>query len=128
LRDFNAQNIGGNVIINDNSNQFKPLNQCTNEELTHEEQHRARLLDKERSHKNSVFQWSIVVAVLFLVVAYLWYQFNGEYRVGTTMLTAIGVIVGFSAFSASGRKSDFEKRQIAALHEIHMILRERGVR
>ena len=128
MRDFNAKNIGGNVIINDSSSEYKPLVQCSIEELLHEEMHRRSLLDKERSRKNRLFLWCIVAAILFLVAAYIWYQFKGEHSLGSSVIGVIGVLIGFTTFSGSDYKSEFEKRQIATLNEINMILRERGAR
>lgn len=128
MRDFYSGNIGGNVIINDNSTEHKLLIHCSNEELLHEEQHRNRILGKERARKDGVFFKFLAFSVVLCVIAYVWYQFNGEHTIASTVLGAVGVITGLSVFAQSGQTTEFEQRQIAALKEINMILRERNVR
>jgi hypothetical protein len=129
MRDFtNGGDINGDVVINDNSTEYKLLIHCSNEELTHEETHRRGLLRKEKSRKNDVFIKFIGFSALSCVAAYIWYQFNGGYNMASIMLGAAGVITGFITLSQSDRQTEFEQRQYVVLNEINIILRERGVR
>ncbi|WP_413665447.1 hypothetical protein ACG1BZ_09740 [Microbulbifer sp. CNSA002] len=128
MRDFNSGDINGDVVINDNSNEHKLLIHCSNEELIHEERHRQEVLEKERSRKNGAFLKFILFSATLCVAAYVWYQFNGGHSIASTLLGAVGAITGFSTFAQSDQTTEFEQRQLAALKEIHMILRERGVR
>jgi hypothetical protein len=95
--------------------------------LIHEESHREDNLSKERSRKNSVFLEFISFSAFLCVFAYIWFQFNGGHSLASTLLGAAGVITGFSTLLNTD-PTEFEQRQLAALKEIHMILRERGVR
>jgi hypothetical protein len=54
MRDFNVGNnllVGGDLNINDNSNQSKLLIDCSNDELFGERAHRKSLLKDERKSK-----------------------------------------------------------------------------
>ncbi len=70
----------------------------------------------------------LFIAALLCVAAYIWYQINGSYDMASIALGGAGVMIGFATIQQSGRQTEFEQRQIAALNEIQMLLRERGVR
>jgi len=130
LRDFNSGDIHGDVIINDNSetNEYKLLINCNNEELLHEEKHRHSLLRKERSRKNSVTWKSIAFAALLLLIAAGWFYFQGTMNAVTLLVGAAGVMTGMATLQQADKQTQFEQRQIATLNEIHTLLRERGFR
>lgn len=129
MRDFtNGGDINGDVVINDNSVEYKPLDQCTNEELYHEEKHRRMILNNETSRKNGFFIKFILFSVGLCVLAYVWFQVNGSHSLASTILGLIGVMCGFVTLSQANTQTDFERRQRATLREINMLLRERGVR
>lgn len=128
MRDFNSGDINGDVTINDNSTEHKLLIHCSNEELIHEEQHRHEILRKEKSRQRSVFLKFALFSALMLGAAFVWFQITGSHSIASTILGAIGAISGYVTLTQSSEKTEFENRQIAALNEIHMILRERGAR
>lgn len=129
MRDFNnGGDIIGNVTIHDNSVEYKPLNQCSNEELAYEEKHRQDILNKEQDRKNSIFFKFIGVSVGLCIIAFLWYSFSGGHSFASTALGASGVLLAFFSIGIVDTKTEFENRQISVLHEIHMLFRERGVR
>lgn len=130
MRDFNSGNIHGDVTINDNSNvsEYKLLVHCSNEELLHEEKHRRKLLRKERSRRRGVFFKFLCLAIFLFLIAAAWFYFKGELDDVTVFIGGAGVMVGIATLQGVDKKTQFEKRQIDAINEIHNILRDRGVR
>ena len=130
MRDITTGHIeaGRDVIFNDQSNQPKLLIQCTNEELIQEEKHRRDLLDKERKKRGSFFAKIFIISGLLIVFAMIWAHFQGNTNLVTLLSGGMGIIMALANIKAMDARSVFEERQIAALEEIHMILRERGVR
>ncbi len=130
MRDFKAGrdiNVEGDVHIVDNSVQPKLLVVCTNEELFAERAHRDALLSQERKAKwkRLAVAWAVLGAILGL--ASLWFYLKGDTNLSSLILGLGGLAVGFASVKALERPNEFEERQIAALREIKMILRERGV-
>lgn len=130
MRDFNSGDIHGDVTINDNSenNEYKLLIHCNNEELLHEEKHRQKLLRNERSRKNGVTWKFLAFAALLLLVAAVWFYFDGQMNAVTLITGIASVFTGMATLKQAENQTPFEQRQIVALNEIHNLLRERGVR
>lgn len=132
MRDIKAGrdiNVDGQLIINDNSQQeYKLLIHCTNEELLDEEPHRKQNLAHERKAKLNRFLGFIALAALLVCCAAVWYWFNGKMDAFALVSGVAGLMLGFASLKIWEHPTEFEQRQIDALREIHMILRERGVR
>ena len=101
--------------------------QCTNDELIAEEKHRRDVLVKERGRRRSVFLRICMVASLLFLVAVLWAWFHGSPDLVSFISGGAGIRLEIGNFRAMEKPSRFEARQIAALQEINMILRERGL-
>ena len=143
MRDVRTGDIsaGRDVVINDQSGQPKLLAQCTNEELLEEEKHRRCILRKENSRRMRSHVRVLVVGVLLFLVAVAWFYVQGDFDL-VSLLTNAGSIfdmvglfigvggigLGVATLKAMGQLTDFQIRQQAVLHEINMILRERGFR
>jgi hypothetical protein len=129
LRDFHAGgdiNVNGDVNITDNSQQYKPLNQCTNEELYEERQHRKYVLKKERQSKLNRLGlvWVVLGVLLASVGLYLFFIGQRDY---CFLSLGIGGVLGlFATSKVIETPTVFEERQIATLNEIKNVLRERG--
>lgn len=130
MRDFNSGDIHGDVTINDHSSvdEYKLLQHCNNEELLHEEDHRRKVLKKERVRKNSITWKFIAFSAFLLLVAAGWFYFHGKMDAVTLFIGAAGVLTGMATLQQADKKTPFEKRQIETLNEIHTLLRERNVR
>ena len=128
MRDFNVRDINGNVVINDNSTEHKLLINCSNEELLREDVHRRELLVDERKRKNRSILKLLFISALLCVAAFIWYQINDGLDMASISLGGAGVIIGFATIQQSQAQTEFEQRQISALNEIQMLLRERGFR
>lgn len=130
MRDFNSGDIHGDVTIQDNSNtnEYKPLIYCNNEELLAEEKHRRAILNNERALKNSV-TWKLVgFAGLMMLIAAVWFLIQDQMNLVSFLTGASSVLVGYAALQQADKPTAFEQRQIAALNEINALLRERGAR
>ena len=130
MRDVNIGgqiNAGRDVILNDSS-QPKLLVQCNNDELVAEERHRHGVLKKERARRNGIFVKICIVAGALFLFAVIWAHIRGSTDLVSFMSGAAGILLAIANFKAMEKPSPFEARQVAALEEIHMILRERGVR
>jgi hypothetical protein len=128
LRDFKARDIGGDVIINDNPQEHKLLIHCSNEELYHEEEHRNNILRKEKSRKNNVTLKFLGISGVLFLIASAWFYFKGEMNAVSLLVGGASAIFGFATLQQADVPTEFERRQLAVLHEIHMLLRERGAR
>lgn len=129
MRDFNSGHINGNVTINNNSNNNRPipLHECTNEELITEMRHRKGLLIKERSRKKrNLLRFLIFASVLMLIAAAL-YSIQGTITLASLCLGFTSAFTGFASLSALDKPTEFENRQLIALNEINHLLRERNV-
>ena len=129
MRDFRAGrdiHVGGNVHIYDQSHQRKLLVECTNEELYTEQQHRKGLLAEEKRRKLKY------LAVLTLMAAAILGGFAvGSYIKGYTeqarlLLPLASLVIAMQGVRIWKHPTEFEQRQLAALQEISMILRERN--
>ena len=128
MRDFKSANIGGDVNIYDHSSDHKLLIHCTNDELLEEEPHRQQLLRSERSRKNGfTLKFLALCGTLFLIAAG-WYYLQGQMNTVTLVLGVSSVLMTAATLQTTDKVTVFELRQINALREIEMILRERGVR
>jgi hypothetical protein len=128
MRDFNANQIIGDVNINDNSTEHKLLIHCSNEELLHEEIHRRDVLSKERKRKNNVLYKLLGFCASAFVLAAIWYWVKGQVDLISGMLGFASIAFSLLFLLEGDKTTEFERRQIQALNEINMLLRERGVR
>lgn len=118
---------GGDVKFIDQS-QPKLLAQCSSEELIHEQSHRSQLLRGERSRRWSVFLQFCFFAAGLMLFAIAWAHLNGSTDLVSLFSGAAGVLLGVANLKAMEHPSQFEVRQLGALSEIQMLLRERQVR
>lgn len=130
MRDFNSGDIHGDVTIQDNhnTNEYKLLIHCNNEELRAEEKHRRKILNHERTRKNSVAWKFLGSAGLMLLIAAAWFLIQNQMNLVSFLTGAASILVGYATLQQAGKPTDFEQRQIAVLNEINALLRERGVR
>ena len=130
MRDFNSGDINGDVTINDHSNkiEYKLLIHCDNEELLAEEVHRKKVLRKERKRKSSVVLKMLAGCGALLLFAAGWYFFHGKLDMVSALTGLAGGFFAFATLSGADTPNAFEKRQINALKEIDILLRERDVR
>lgn len=129
MRDFKAGrdiNVEGDVHINDNSTQPKLLVICTNEELLEERNHRKVLLSQERKAKWKRLALAWLVVAIGLGVVSIWLYFNGKKDLSSLLLGLGGIVLGIASIKVLEKPNIFEQRQLAALNEIRLILRERG--
>ncbi|MFP3758855.1 hypothetical protein SB751_33780, partial [Cupriavidus sp. SIMBA_020] len=71
MRDFRVGrdiNVLGDMIVHDESQQYKPLAQCSSPELLDEERHRHEVLEDERRGKFNklMLAFGVVAVLLFL--------------------------------------------------------------
>lgn len=130
MRDFRANgdiNVHGDVVITDNSQQtYKPLTQCSNEELRAERSHRFQLLEEEKNRKSRFALSFILIAVIAGIVLAAWYFISGKVELAMFGVGIAGVVMPVAAsFKIAEQQTQFEARQIQALNEIQMLLRER---
>jgi hypothetical protein len=134
MRDVNAGRdikfFGNNkFVINDNSQHYKQLIQCTNEELLDQETRRRQLLSEERKEKRyRILLASIAVLALCIFVAGVLCWFLGDINSFALFTGAAGFMVSLASLKIYHLPNDFEKRQLSELAEIKMLLQERGVR
>ncbi len=130
MRDFNSGDIQGNITINNNSNNIshKLLIHCNNQELLHEEQHRVKILRKEKSRKNVHLFKILAFSASLILIATLWFYIQGRMDTVSYMVGAAGAIVGLAGLSKNSKPTEFELRQQSALNEIQLLLRERDIR
>ena len=131
MRDFKAGcdiNVGGDLHVGDQSQEFKPLAQCTNNDLFREREHREALVARERAGRNK--KWLILMAVagVLLFTAGTWYWFHGKNDLFSLLSGAAGVVLALATLRFGDEPTRFERRQLKALDEIRMLLRERGIR
>lgn len=67
-------------------------------------------------------------SALLLLVAAGWFYIQGTMNAVTFLTGVAGVMIGMATLQQAERQTPFEQRQIAALNEIHTLLRERGSR
>jgi hypothetical protein len=131
MRDFKAGrdiNVEGDVHINDNSTQPKLFVVCTNEELLEERDHRKALLSQERKAKWKRLALAWLGVAIVLGVASIWLYFDGKKDLSSLLLGLGSFAVGLASIKVLEKPNLFEQRQIAALNEIRLILRERGAK
>jgi hypothetical protein len=131
MRDFKVGrdiNVGGDLHVVDQSQEFKPLAQCTNDELVQEREHRKALVARERADRNKRWLISMAVAGLLLFIASTWYWFHGKNDLFSLLSGAAGVVLALGTLRFGDEPTRFEGRQLEALDEIQMLLRERGIR
>ena len=122
-------NVHGDLNINDQpSHQYKLLIHCSNDELIAEEVHRRDVLNGERNGKRRVLFRLLGLAAGALLVAVLYFYMKGNMNFVTMALGAGSFVASLAAFKGYDTPNEFELRQIAALREIHNLLRERGAR
>lgn len=120
-------NVNGNFIINDNSKNInKSFEECTNEELREEYQHRTNLLENEVKEKKSKYKKISIYFSICIIILFSWQFHNTNYQV-FSFLIAIGglVIPTIIYFSNTEKQTEFEVRQIHKINEIIHLLKER---
>ncbi len=130
MRDFftgRDMHVKGDINITDNSQQYKPLNQCTIEELVNERQYRTSLLKKEQRLKLNRLGLVLVVFGIILAGVALFYYLKGRKDISSLILGLGGILVGLASYKAFENPTEFEGRQISALNEIKYLLREHGI-
>lgn len=131
MRDIKAGNdinVGGDFVLNDNSENYKLLMHCSSEELLAEEPLRLQRLAEERKAKFNRFLMFVAVAASLIFVAGVWAWFQGEMNLFSLSVGGAGFMVGLASLKIYERPTAFEQRQLNALAEIYMLLRERGHR
>ncbi|HHT5347811.1 TPA: hypothetical protein ACTY9I_005736 [Raoultella planticola] len=130
MRDFNSGDIKGDVTINDHSteNKFKLLIHCDNDELLSEEQHRLKILAKERKRKSTLALKILAGCGILMLFAGGWYYIHGQWDLVSGLTGFAGGFFSLATICRSDVPTTFEKRQLDALQEINLILRERDVR
>jgi hypothetical protein len=68
----------------------------------------------------------IIIGVALSIVA-LWFYLKGDPSLSSMILGFGGITVAFASIKVLEKPSVFEARQLAALQEIRLILRERGI-
>ncbi|MFY3002065.1 hypothetical protein ACOTIX_23085 [Achromobacter xylosoxidans] len=121
-------NVLGDMIVHDESPSYKLLGQCSDRVLMEEERHRQGLLEDECQRKFSKFLVALGAAAILLFLTGGWYWFQGGIDAFSLLSGAAGVLLGLGSLNVYHQPTAFEKRQLNALHEIKMLLRERGVR
>jgi hypothetical protein len=81
MRDFNSGDINGDVTINDHSTEqkFKLFIHCDNDELLSEEQHRLKVLEKERKRKSTLALKILAGCGILMLFAGGWYYIHGQW-------------------------------------------------
>jgi hypothetical protein len=134
MRDFTAGrdiNVGRDLYIQEETNQlYKPLAQCTNEELYPEREQRKALLKEERKRKAKRLAWFWLGSEILLCVAALWIKDVPIFSSLTPLFFGIGsLLVGGGAWRAFFEcQSPLEQSLVADLQEIKVILGKRGVK
>ena len=131
MSDFNAGrdiNVGKNIHIQTETFHPKPLSICTNSELFNERVHRRALLSKERKRKFKLVGFLWVFAVLTISGFALYaYFISDNPNLSSLILGLGGISTLFYSIKLFEQPSEFETRQLAALKEIRLILRERNI-
>jgi hypothetical protein len=131
VRDFNVGNdvnVQGDMIINDQSNNYKLLIHCTNEELIEEEKLRKLNLKEEKTTKFKKFIFGFSVAGIIFFCAALIFWIKGDMNVYSLLLGFSSLFLAIQSIKFNEKPTEFEQRQLDALNEIQMILRERRQR
>ncbi len=81
--------------------------------------------ERKRKFKRLAFAW--LVSGIVLAAGALWFYANGQSNFSSLLLGFGGLAVAFASVKVFEQPTEFEQRQLAALKEIHHILRERGV-
>jgi hypothetical protein len=130
LRDFNSGDIhvNGNFIISDQSQQGKPFEQCTIEELRYDRAHRQNLLEQEQIGK--IIRVLMVFVLIAIGVAAWW--LGAWWLEGSTKLVefvaALLTVFGFLGFGhVINTPTPYEKWQTNTIDRIDFELRDRGV-
>jgi hypothetical protein len=129
VHDFKAGrdvHVGGDLVINDTSEQYKLLSQCSTEELLAEREHRDALASKERRKQQ---RWQIY-GMGVAIATFAPFQLGLVSALSNTVLSIIqvaGFVLGIATFLGGARPTEFEQRQLNTLNEIAHLLRERRV-
>jgi hypothetical protein len=129
IRAGNDINVAGDLIVHDYSQEGSLLVNCTSEFLSKiEEPHRKVLLKGEQKGKVNTFVTTLAVAASFIFGAAVWYWLSGKMDAFALVAGVAGFLVALASLRIYEQPTEFELRQVEALKEIKMILRERGVR
>lgn len=120
-------NVEGDFVVNDNSHQYKLLIHCTNEELLAEKPIRLKRLKEEQKAKLNRFLGFIAFTATLAFVAGSWFWFQGKVDMFSLITGGAAFMVGLASLKIFERPTTFEQRQLSALTEINMLLRERGI-
>jgi hypothetical protein len=120
-------NVGRDVHIRTEASQPKALSVCTNQELLAERIHRRKLLDQENRKKLKSISILWTFAIVFTCIAALYFYFKGDSSTSSLVLGIGGISTVFYSIKFFEKPTEFEMRQLTALKEIKLILRERGI-
>ena len=134
MRDFTAGrdiNVGRDLYIQEEANQlYKPLAQCTNEELYPERDHRKMLLRKENKRKLLTGVYLTLGAEVLVCAAGLWFYIHPSQLfpgLHTIIFSAGAILVPCGILRlVFEHPSPFEQTLKAELQEINILLRKRG--
>jgi hypothetical protein len=136
MREFKAGRditVGRDLNIIDKSNQpYKPLAQCTNEELYPARQHRKKKLSEEIRSKGKCVAFMWLGAEILVCGTALWFYTHGIQGVPEIpfLILSIGSLFvgGGAVFKFFEYQSPLEQSLRADLQEIKIILGKRGVK
>ncbi|WP_418969335.1 hypothetical protein [Alloscardovia omnicolens] len=126
MRDFNSNNIIGNVRINDLSEYGRPLSVLSNEELAAEESFRMIQLKKESKRRRKQLLAILLVAAVLLIVSYFIYKVCGDWQPINILIATCSVAVAYVGVIAKGSPNRFEKNHTEAIRSIRDLYRLRG--
>ena len=120
-------NAGGNIIVgNDNSTHSKLWINCSNDELREDFKYRKKLLRDETLGKWKRFAnfWLIIGVAVGIISIY--FYFSGNANLSGLLMGGAGILCALSGFKFAEKPNEFELRQMEAINEIKMLLKERG--
>ncbi|MDK9723146.1 MAG: hypothetical protein OEL53_18440 [Rhodospirillales bacterium] len=130
MRDIKAGrdiNVQGDVNFVDNSFQPKLLAACSIDELYIERRHRNQLLSRERSRIWKIAGVVWFASLVLIGIAATIFYFQGKANLSSFVLGLAGLAGVIAGAKATEKPSVFEQRQLDALEEIGLLLRERGL-
>lgn len=117
----------GDIIIGDNNkNNSKLWINCSSEELREDFHYRKKLLNHERVGKWKIIAIAWIVVGLAAVMAAVYFYFTNQPNLSSLIMGISGIFMAFATIKIMERPTDFEQRQILALNEIKILLKERG--
>lgn len=131
MRDFTIEgpiNAQGDVIIHDQSNQYKPFDQCSNDELFLEEDFHYNRLEQEQHRTDKIVLRGFLFAVCLLFVTFIWGYLLNNWDMISGVSGVLGVLLAYLTLVRSDKPTRFQLILLERLQAIDDILRLRGVR